>query len=416
VRSAAAGGAATPRLYFEDASLTTFDAVVVAHARLAAAPTLVLSRTAFYPEAGGQMADRGTLEADGAVLSIVDVQVDEQGIVHHRVEGGMLPAPGACVRGQVDRGRRRVHMALHTGQHMLSRALLDEAGAATVSARLGETACTIDVDVAAIDERAIARAEQIVNDAIDADLRIRSFFPSVEELRHIELRRAPKVEHDVRVVDIEGFDVSPCGGTHCATTAQVGLVKVTGLERYKGKMRLYFVAGRRARDELGDAARLLGELAQRLTTSPSDIGAAVDKLRAEITAERHKSQALAAELGKRVADELLARETCEQPVVVATLPGADAELLRTIAGHITRSPSAAAILAGEDARGRPVVCSKHASSTLDCGATLKRIAARAAGKGGGKPEHAEGRLPLEADVVALYAELGGDVAGGVGRS
>ena len=397
----------TPRLYHDDSLLLRFDARIVARARHDGAPSLVLSRTAFYPEAGGQMADRGTIDAGQLAMRVVDVQVDEQGVVHHIVEDGLLPAPGETVRGQVERARRRAHMALHTGQHMLSRALLDEARAQTVSARLGESACTIDVDVAHVDERAVARAEQIVNDAIDADLRIRAYFPAPDELASLDLRRAPKVDRDVRVVDIDGFDVSPCGGTHCSSSAQVGLVKVTGLERYKGKMRLYFVAGSRARSELGNAARLLTELAERLTTSPRDVAAAVDKLRAEMTSERDRGQALSAELARRIGDELLGRAAGGAPIVVASLPAASVELLRAVAGRITQAAGASALLAGGDGSGRPVVCSKHPASRLDCGATLKRIAAAGAGKGGGKPQHAEGRLPASADIEALYADVGG---------
>src|SRR4051812_6036847 len=103
---------ATSRLYHDDPHLLAFDADVVAHASFAGSPSVVLDRTAFYPEAGGQMADRGTLGG----RSIVDVQVDDAGLVHHVLEGEP-PAIGARVSGSVDRARRRVHMALHSGQH-----------------------------------------------------------------------------------------------------------------------------------------------------------------------------------------------------------------------------------------------------------------------------------------------------------
>src|SRR5262245_54193864 len=120
----------TERLYFADPLLLSFEARVVAHG----SASIVLNRTAFYPESGGQMADRGRL----AGAPVLDVQFDDHGVVHHRLDGP-LPAVGASVTGEVDRDRRRVHMALHTGQHMLSRALEDVAGAATVSSRLGES-------------------------------------------------------------------------------------------------------------------------------------------------------------------------------------------------------------------------------------------------------------------------------------
>ena len=107
----------------------------------------------------------------------MDVQVDDAGRVHHMLDGA-LPDVGLVIEGEVDRERRRVHMALHTGQHMLSRALADLAHAATVSSRLGETACTIDVDQEAVEERRIAAAEDLVNSVIDDDFTVRAFFPT----------------------------------------------------------------------------------------------------------------------------------------------------------------------------------------------------------------------------------------------
>src|SRR5262249_3425100 len=159
--------------------------------------------------------------------------------------------------GTIDRARRRVHMALHTGQHTLSRALVDVARADTVSSRLGETACTIDVDQAQVAERDLARAEDLVNSIIDADAPVRAFLPEPGELAALPLRRPPKVETDIRIVAVGEFDYSPCGGTHCLRTAQVGFVSVTGVERYKGKIRITFAAGRRARAELAGHASVL---------------------------------------------------------------------------------------------------------------------------------------------------------------
>src|SRR5258706_15205130 len=123
---------ATSRLYHDDSFRLTFDAEVVAHSAFGGKTSVVLDRTAFYPESGGQMADRGTLGG----RSILDVQADDAGVVHHIVEGE-LPVLGAQVSGAIDGPRRRLHMALHTAQHALSRALVDLVGAETVSARLG---------------------------------------------------------------------------------------------------------------------------------------------------------------------------------------------------------------------------------------------------------------------------------------
>ncbi|MBK6513516.1 MAG: alanyl-tRNA editing protein [Polyangiaceae bacterium] len=396
--------AATARLYFEHPLLVDFEAAVVEAAVVAGKPAVVLDRSAFYPEAGGQMADHGELWVGDARFEVVDVQVDDDVRVHHTLRGSALPAVGDAARGRVDKARRRVHMALHTGQHLMSRALLDEAAAPTVSARLGETSCTIDVEVPSISEADLARAEDLVNAVIDDDRPIRAFFPSPEELARLPLRRAPKVTENIRVIDVDGFDVSPCGGTHCLRTAEVGLVKITSVERTKGKMRVHFVAGKRARDELTRTHQLVGLVAERLGSPRDSVLASIDKLRAELSVERERARGLSRDLAERVAAELLAGAPASgEGVFVATLAGT-VELLRAVAAALGRQAEGpwAALLAGEDESGRPLLVTRGGGSQLDCGAALKRVATLAGGRGGGRPEHAEGRLPREADVVALW--------------
>ncbi|HVV85552.1 MAG TPA: alanyl-tRNA editing protein, partial [Kofleriaceae bacterium] len=271
----------TVRLYQRDSFARTFAATVVAHGRLGERASVILDQTGFYPEAGGQMADRGTLTAGGEARAIVDVQVGDDDLVHHVLDGA-LPAVGAAVEGAIDWPRRRVHMALHTGQHLLSRALIEAAAAPTVSARLGESACTIDVTREAVPERELAAAEALANAVIDDDVPVRAWFPEPDELARLPLRREPKVSREVRVVAIGDFDVSPCGGTHCARSAQIGSIRIAGSERYKGMTRVTFAAGGRARALLGEHSDAVTRLARELTCAPADVPATLDKLRRQL--------------------------------------------------------------------------------------------------------------------------------------
>jgi alanyl-tRNA synthetase len=314
----------------------------------------------------------------------------------------VLPAIGSEVHGEIDRARRRVHQSLHTGQHMLSRALADLAAAETVSSRLGETECTIDVDRETVAEGKIAAAEALVNSLIDDDLAVRAWFPEEAELRGLPLRRQPKVTERVRVVDIGGFDVSPCGGTHCARTAQVGPIRITGLERYKGKVRVTFDAGRRARERWAEEARVLAGLAKEFTCGLSDVPAAVEKLRRDLVATRATLGQAQARLAEGVAAALLADAVAAgRTEVVAVVEGGDRDFLRSVAARVVAREGMAALLATRTADGLAVACTRGAGSTLDCGAFLKRAAAAAGGRGGGRPESAEGRVPNEADWVAI---------------
>jgi len=388
---------ATRKLYHEDPLLSAFEATVVGHGRFGDVPSVVLDRTAFYPESGGQMADRGTL----AGAAVLDVQIDDDGTIHHIVDGPPL-APGTTVAGAVDRGRRRVHMALHTGQHMLSRALVDRAKAETVSSRLGETACTIDVDLAVLDERDLARAEELANAVIDDDAPVRAFFPEPGELAALPLRRQPKVESNIRVVAIGDFDVSPCGGTHCLRTAQVGFVRVTGLERYKGKMRVTFASGRRAREALGAQAEILVGLGRELTCGPAEVPVAIAKLRRELQETREALGLARARLMDRLADALLADDAA---VVAALVEDADVEALRLLAKRIVAAPGRVAVLAAAGPEGIHMLAARAAGQTFDCGAFVKRTAAALGGRGGGSADRAEGRLPAGAVDAAGWRAL-----------
>ncbi|WP_224249875.1 alanyl-tRNA editing protein [Hyalangium gracile] len=397
--------ASTERLYFSDPFLHRFSGRVISHAMWNGAPSLVLDRTAFYPEAGGQMADRGVLGG----FAVKDVQADDAGVVHHVLElpeGKGLPELGAELAGEIDKARRRVHMALHTGQHMLSRALVDVANAHTVSARLGETLCTIDVDLDVLDEAKVAEAEELCNAVIDDDVRIRSFFPTPEELADLPLRRKPKVTENIRVVQIGDFDVSPCGGTHCTGSAQVGMIRVVGVERYKGKGRVVFSAGRRARGELWQEAGTLRGLSRSFTCGPSEVPVVIEKLRRDLTDAREALGAARAKLADQAAVELVAAlEKSPDNRVVAVLDGAGPESLRAIAARLTSRPESVVLLAGRAPEGLAVLIARGSGSSFGCGAFLKRLAEAAGGRGGGRPEHAEGRLPPGTDFPALVASL-----------
>jgi alanyl-tRNA synthetase len=293
-------------------------------------------------------------------------------------------------------------MALHTGQHMLSRALVDEARAETVSSRLGESSCTIDVDLDKLADGDVARAEALVNAIVDDDVPVRAWFPEAGELAALPLRRAPKVDADIRVVAIGDFDVSPCGGTHCLRSAQVGLVRVTGLERYKGKMRVSFAAGRRARAELAGHADVLAAMAREMTCGPSEVPAGLAKLRRELAGAREALGQARTRLGLAAADELIRSARARgETLLVAEVPDADAELLRAICKRITAEPDLAVFAAAPSGDGLHLLCARGAASTVDCGALLKRVTQAAGGRGGGSPERAEGRAPAGTDLQAL---------------
>jgi alanyl-tRNA synthetase len=290
-------------------------------------------------------------------------------------------------------------MAQHTAQHILSCALLDEAAAATVSARLGDGACTIDLDKGRIEEAAIARAEELACAVVDDDVAIRAWFPTADELAGLALRREPKVETDIRVIAIGEFDASPCGGTHCARSAQVGPLRILGVERYKGGTRITFAAGTKARAELAARDQVLRGLAATFTCGPTDVPAAVDKLRRDLAGAEQTIKSTRDRLAAALAPGLAA---AGDGPVIAAVPG-DAELVRALAGRVVDA-GRDALLAGTSADGVAVIAVRAAGSALDCGKLLGAVARAGGGRGGGRPDRAEGRLPAGTDWVTLVRD------------
>ncbi len=381
----------TLRLHYDDPLLLAFEARVLERAVHEGRPSVILDRTAFYPESGGQMADHGSLDG----RRVLDVQLDEQGRVHHVIDGEPLEA-GAAVTGAVDGARRREHMALHTGQHALSHAMLAELGAVTVSSRLGETACTIDVDRGGLTLAEVRRAEDVVNALVDEDRPVRQFFPSDDELARLELRKPPPDTDRVRVVDIAGFDVTPCGGTHCTRTSQIELVWVRGVERYKGGTRVTFAAGPRARRLLIEQAEALRAIAGELACAPPEVAANVAGLRRKLEEAREDAGALRAAIA-----DLWARQLEGDAAIAAMIDRADVALLKMIAERSAHGARVVALGAASEA-GVDVVIARGPDARESAGDLLRSMALAAGGRGGGRPEHAQGRLPPGADLVGLF--------------
>lgn len=406
----------TKRLYWNDAALLEFDAAVIRVTELGGRPALVLDQTAFYPESGGQLADRGTLRWADGQAALSDCQEVDGELVHvlELPTGASPPTPGARVCVSIDRARRRDHMAQHTGQHLLSRALLDVAGAQTISSRLGEDVCTIDTPEAKLSDQALLAVQERVMEVVLEDRPIHVRWPTPEELPKLALRREPKVSQDVRVIEVEGFDLSPCGGTHCSSTGQVGLVKVVGVERYKGGLRLTFLCGLRAFRDYVTKDQLVSALSRDFSSGLQELPAAIARLRSDVATQAKASTGVLVRLAALVAQQVVGGAARVGDVTwgQAWFDGEPIEYLRAVASEICRSPQAVALIFGRCPEGVRVVLERGAGVVgFEAGATMKRLAAATGGRGGGRPDRAEGLLPpgpaLSAAVESERRALGG---------
>jgi alanyl-tRNA synthetase len=253
----------TERLYYDDAYRFAFDARVLSSRQGPKGCETVLDRTCFYPGGGGQPADRGTL-AGRTVLSIEERGDD----IVHVLDG---EPSGVEVHGEIDAARRLDFMAQHTGEHLLSQCLLAAGNLATVSVHFGDETTTIEVTAEEVPETVLAEAERRANAIARENRKVSTREVDREEALRLPLRRKPPEGERLRIVEIDGCDMAACGGVHVASTGSIAPVKITGVERIRGRARIHFLMGERAVTDYGRTLALSQALSRLLTCGEGDI-------------------------------------------------------------------------------------------------------------------------------------------------
>ena len=398
----------TTRLYLDDGSTLEFHARILSTGATKGRPHAVLEATHFYPESGGQLADRGWL----GDAQVVDVQ-EVDGEVRHFLDRPLTAAPGDALAARVERSVREDHMQQHTGQHMLSAAFVEVLGAHTVSFHMGEEVCTIDLERDDLTWDEVDRVEERVNAVIREDRPIAVLYPDEGELAAMQLRKEPTVTERVRVIRVEGFDLSPCCGTHCSRTGQLGAVHVRRWERVRQKVRVHFLAGRRVMLDHRARTRTLLALTAALSAKDADVEARVADLLAKQKDLAHEADGLREELVRHEAAALQrgARWLGRHRLVAA--PASTAAHAKALALALSAAPDVVACLwtaAGD------VALAAGPETRVNSGQLLRELLTARGGKGGGQPGLAQGRLPAEAapglavEVEARLRRAAGDPA------
>ena len=398
----------TDRLYYDDAYLTGFDGVAEQCIERDGAYHVRLDRSAFYPTSGGQPFDTGTING----IPVTDVYVDEGGEVWH-VTAEPIPA-GTAVHGAIDWPRRFDHMQQHAGDHMIASALWRLLGGVTIGLHISSDVSTIDVampeGVTRISPEDIRRVEDDVNARVQRDVPVRCWFPEPEELKALPLRKPPTVSEHVRVVAIGEDEMVACGGTHPSTAGQLGLVKIVGVAPARGKMRVSFLAGARAyRDyrRMFDCAQETSNLlSTNVESMATNVAAMQEQLkRAEAELNRLRRGEALGMLTERA--ETAPRLACGAALVAQMLDG-DMNLLKDAASHLIRRPGIVALLGADAGEGRSVfVFARSGDVDIHMGQLLSQAAKPLGGKGGGRPDFAQGggaREILDAAARILLGE------------
>jgi alanyl-tRNA synthetase len=373
----------TERLYYTDCYLKEFDAGVLEVEPAGQKFRVVLDRTAFYPDSGGQPSDRGTL----AGLPVAEV-LDEGEAVAHILDSR---PQGECVTGQIDWERRFDHMQQHTGQHLLSAAFERSVGAKTVSFHLGAEISTIDLDSDRLGHRQIEEAQELANRVIFENRDIRILFHAASEAQQMDLRKPTEREGEVRLIEVADFDLSACGGTHVRSTGAVGLILTRKFERLKGNTRLEFLCGMRALKAARRDFSLLSEAARLFSGALEDFPTLVAKQSEELKTAQRGNQKLVESLAEYRALELwsAAAGAGERRIVKHIFEAEEHPQAKRVAHAIARQPSSVALIG---VKGKPAALffAQSSGGPDDMGAILKQTVTQVGGKGGGARDFAQG--------------------------
>ena len=373
----------TERLYYADPYLREFEANLIDTVSHEGRTALILDRTAFYPTSGGQPHDTGMF----GDVRVVDVLEADDGRVLHVVDR----APSTTrLHGAIDWTRRFDHMQQHTGQHVLSAAFAHLFDVRTESFHMGADYSTIDLarEVTAAE---IAAAENETNRVVWEDRPVAIRFASSDEAASLGLRKESKRAGTLRLIDVTDFDLSACGGTHVSRTGAIGTIVASGSERVRGGTRVTFLCGGRAVNGFRALRDAVAGCVRALSVLPGELPAAIERLQAEGKDLRKQLKDVQTKVAVHEASELASRaETVgETNAVLAVMPGWDANGLKAIASCIVENERFVVILVSEPPP-LAIVVARSPGLAIDAGVLLRQLIARHGGKGGGRPELAQG--------------------------
>ncbi|HXY14376.1 MAG TPA: DHHA1 domain-containing protein [Terriglobales bacterium] len=403
----------TEHLYYHDSFLHEFDARVVDISTIDSRTALILDQTAFYPTSGGQVFDTGLILAGKDKLPVTEVTEKEDGTILHVIEGPVELQKGTHVHGQIDVDRRRDHMQQHSGQHVLSAAFIRLFNMPTVSFHMGAEACSIDLDTKTLTTAQVEAAEKLANDVIVQDRPVGIRFVTQEEAQRLGLRKIPPVERDkLRLIDIHDFDLTACGGTHVASTGQIGCILLRKIEKIRQGWRVEFVCGKRGVATARRDYATLAEAAALCSSHIWDLPQQIRKFQEEARSSRKSNEQTLQELAELYAARLIAEapEHSGSTFVMRIFKDRDLAFIKVLAQKLTRRDQPSVALLASTSGQPALVFAQSTGQPFDMGALMKEALAELGGRGGGSKDMAQGgpeKLePLEAVLTALASKLG----------
>ena len=368
----------TEKLFYVDSHMVTFSAVVISCEKVGDYYEAVLDRTAFFPEGGGQYADTGVIDG----VKVFDAQ-ERQGVVYHKMEEPLTV--GKIVEGTIDWEERFSKMQQHSGEHIVSGLVHKKYGYNNVGFHMGKDAITMDFN-GVIPKEDLKEIERKANEIVASNIDIQVLYPSKEELQTITYRSKIEIEGQVRIVVIPDCDTCACCAPHMKKTGEIGLVKLTGMQNYKGGVRVSMLCGFRALEDYEQKSENVKKISVLLSAKENEVAEEVARVKEEMQNQKMRI----AELEKT----LLLYKVKEIPKGQKLAVMFETELTGNAPRELTnmlleRESEVAAVFAGNEKDGyRYVIGSRE----VDTRTIAKKLNEKFHGRGGGKPEMVQGSL------------------------
>ncbi|MDL1884544.1 alanyl-tRNA editing protein [Anaerolineae bacterium CFX8] len=392
----------TRRMYYDDSYATRFSAVVVERLAVDGRPAVILDQTYFYPASGGQPADTGWINN----VPVLDVFAREGDAAVVHVLANDMPEDAAACR--IDWERRFDHMQHHTGQHILTQAFVQVAGANTVGFHLSPDSVTIDLDKINISAEAVEQVEELANRVVWENRPVTARLVKADETDRIRMRKMPGhlLTDGLRVIEVADFDLTACGGTHVACTGEIGIIKVLKLERRGDKTRVEFRCGGRALRDYRQKNAAVGAAVAALTCGVEEIEGAILALQEDVRGLTRSLKAAGGQLIAYEAERLLGEtvETNGIRIVKRNFERREPLELKHLAMQLVEAPGVIALL-GTSGEKAHLVFARSADLPHDMNALIRQAFAQlGAGRGGGQPALAQGG-GVPADSTQIQAAL-----------
>lgn len=383
----------TEKLFYQDSSIKEFTATVES-----CIPgkdglyEVILDRTAFFPEGGGQYADTGVLLYKEKEVKVVDVQEKNEIVTHYVTEE---IENGSKVIGKLNYEERFSKMQQHTGEHIVSGIVNRRFGYQNVGFHLGSEDVTMDFD-GLLSETQLKEIEREANQAVAENVEIQVLYPTKEELETMTYRSKIEIEGQVRIVEIPGWDTCACCAPHVKYTGQIGLIKLTGAIKYKGGMRVSMVCGFRALADYNQKEASVVAISRKLSAKPDAIVDAVERLEKEVVSQKEKIRVLQEQYLKGLLKEVKPEDTC----VLLFEETLDAVAARNFVNDVMKmTEGICGAFIGNDEEGYRYILG---SSKEEITKIAKEMNQTLNGRGGGKPPMVQGSVKAKRSEIEVF--------------